>query len=94
MVTALVLLNVERDKIDQVAEKIADMQGISEVYSIGGRYDLVAVIRVPNNEKLAEMVTGHLLKVRGITSSETLIAFKVYSRHDLESMFSVGLEQE
>lgn len=92
MVTALVLLTVQRSKIDTVAEKIAEMDGISEVYSVGGRVDLVAIIRVKDNEKLADLVTGHLLKVDGINTSETLIAFKVYSRHDLESMFSIGMQ--
>ena len=92
MVTAIVLLKVERDKINTVAEHIAELKGISEVYSVGGRFDLVSVIRVKNNEELAEHVTGKMLKVQGIIDSETLIAFKVYSRHDLESMFSIGLE--
>jgi DNA-binding Lrp family transcriptional regulator len=93
MVTALVLLTVERDKIKQIAEQIAELEGISEVYSVGGRFDLVAIIRVPNNEKMADMVTGSLLKVEGIKTSETLLAFKVYSRHDLESMFAIGMEE-
>ncbi|MFA6472098.1 MAG: Lrp/AsnC ligand binding domain-containing protein, partial [Candidatus Latescibacterota bacterium] len=87
MVTAMVLLTVERDKINKIAERIAELDGISEVYSVGGRYDLAAVIRVANNEKMAELVTGSLLKVEGIKTSETLLAFKVYSKHDLESMF-------
>ena len=93
MVTALVLLTVERDKINDVAEQIAEMNGISEVYSVGGKIDLIAVIHVKNNEQMAELVTGHLLKIDGIKTSETLISFKVYSRHDLESMFSIGLEE-
>ena len=93
MVTAIVLLVVERDKINEVAGKLTDMKGITEVYSVGGRVDLVAILRVKDNEELAELVTEHMLKVRGIISSETLIAFKVYSRHDLESMFSIGLNK-
>ena len=93
MVTAIVLLTVERDKINDVAEQIAEMDGISEVYSVGGRIDLIAVIRAQNNEQMAELVTGNLLKVNGIKTSETMISFKVYSRHDLESMFSIGLEE-
>ncbi len=93
MVTAIVLLNTERDKINSVAETIADFDGISEVYSVGGKIDLVAVIRVKTNDQLADLVTGHLLKVDGIISSETMLAFKVHSRHDLERMFSIGLEE-
>lgn len=91
MVTALVMLQVARDRIPQVAEELAAMTGISEVYSVSGRYDLVAIIRTRNNDELADLVTGHMLKVEGIVSSETLIAFRVFSHHDLETMFSVGL---
>jgi DNA-binding Lrp family transcriptional regulator len=91
MVSAVVLLKAERGKINEVAETLAEMAGVSEVYSVGGRYDLVAVIRVKENDDLAELVTNHMLKVEGIADSETLIAFRVFSRHDLESMFSVGM---
>lgn len=90
MVTAIVLLNVERDKINGVAEKLADMKGISEVYSVAGQFDLVAVIRVKDNDALAEIVTSQMLKTGGITRSQTLIAFRVFSKHDLEAMFSIG----
>lgn len=91
MVTALMLVNVTRDKVNAVAETLADMDGISEVYSIAGRYDLAVIIRAKDNDQLAELVTNHMLKVEGILNSETLIAFRVHSRHDLESMFSIGL---
>lgn len=90
MVSALVLLNVTRNKINDVAGKLAEMNGITEVYSVAGAYDLVAVIRVKNNEDLAEIVTNRMLKVGGIQKSETLIAFRVYSKHDLDAMFSIG----
>ena len=91
MVTALVLLTVARNKVNTVAETLADMGGITEVYSIAGRYDLAVIIRVKDNERLADVVTNHMLKVDGIITSETLMAFRVHSRHDLESMFSIGL---
>lgn len=93
MVTAIVLLNVERSQINSVAEKLADMKQISEVYSVAGRYDLVAILRVKTNEDLADLVTNHMLKVNGIRTTETLVAFRAYSRHDLEAMFSVGLNR-
>ena len=91
MVTALVLLNVSRDRVNEVAAELAEMQGISEVYSVAGRFDLAVIIRAKDNDQLSELVTNHMLKVRGIISSETLIAFRVHSRHDLESMFSIGM---
>ncbi len=91
MITSLVMLNVARDKVNEVAERLADMEGITEVYSLAGRYDLAVIIRVKDNEQLAELVTNHMLKVEGILRSETLVAFRVHSRHDLDSMFSIGL---
>lgn len=90
MVTALVLLTISRDRVNEIAEKLSDIKGISEVYSIAGRYDLAVIIRAKDNEQLADIVTRHMLKVEGIITSETLIAFRVYSKHDLERMFSVG----
>ncbi len=91
MVTALVLLTVSREKVNAVAETLAGMDGITEVYSVAGRFDLAVVIRARDNEQLAEIVTNHMLKVEGILTSETLVAFRVHSRHDLENMFSIGL---
>jgi len=92
MVSTVVLLNVEPGKINEVGNRLAEMKGISEVFSVGGRFDLVAIIRVPDNDTMAELVTEKMLTVPGITNSETLIAFRVFSQHDLESMFSIGIE--
>lgn len=89
MVTALVLLNVDRNKVDSIAQKLSEVKGVSEVYSVAGGYDLAVVIRTKDNDTLAELVTGTMLKVEGIQKSETLISFRVYSKHDLESMFSI-----
>lgn len=89
MVTAIILINVERHKVNEIAERLADMREISEVYSVSGRYDLIAIVRVERNDDLAELVTNHLLKIDGIEKTETLLAFKAYSRHDLEAMFTV-----
>lgn len=91
MITAIVLINTERNKINEVAEKLGQIKGITEIYSVAGEYDLVAIIRVSDNEYLANVVTKHMLKVDGITKTDTLIAFKAYSKHDLERMFSIGL---
>ena len=92
MVSALVLLTIERNRINEVAEALVAIRGVTEVYSVAGQYDLVAVIRVPDNEALADVVSSRMLQVQGIMTSETLISFRVFSRHDLESMFSIGIE--
>lgn len=94
MVSAVVLLKCQRNKINAVAEMLAGITGISEVFSVAGAYDLVAILRVRNNDALADLVTSEMLQVDGIVDSETLIAFKVFSRHDLESMFEIGFERE
>lgn len=91
-VTALTLLTVKKGKINDVAQELAAMPGISEVYSLAGQYDLAAIIRVPDNDRLADLVTDHMLKVEGITGSQTHVAFRVHSRHDLENFFAIGME--
>lgn len=91
MVTSIVLLNVERTQINQAAEQLAELDGISEVFSVSGKYDLVAIIRVKSNDDLANLITKKLLTIDYILKSETMLAFKAFSRHDLESMFAVGM---
>jgi len=91
MVTAIVLVCAERGQVNDVAQALLEVEGVSEVYSVGGRYDLVAMLRVASNEALADAVTEHLQEIAGIRETETLIAFKTQSRHDLESMFSIGM---
>lgn len=94
MVTAIILLNTQRDKINEVAEALVNMNGVSEVHSVAGRYDLVAIVRVSDNEHLADLVTNHVRPLKGIERSETLIGFQVHSHHDLEHLFAIGLEEE
>ena len=84
MVTAIILLRCERRSITQVAEKLAGTDGIAEVYSVAGNFDLVAIVRVAHNDDLADLVTRNLNDVDGITHTETLIAFRAFSKHDLE----------
>lgn len=91
MVTSIILINTERTKINEVAEQLAEMEEISEVYSVSGKYDLIVVVRVKTNDDLAEMVTKKLLSIDAILKSETMLAFKAFSRHDLESMFNIGM---
>jgi DNA-binding Lrp family transcriptional regulator len=93
MVTAIILLNVARERINETAQDLSDIKGMSEVFSVSGRYDLVAIARVGSNDELAELVTNKMLKINGITKSETMLAFRTYSRHDLEGMFSIGFEE-
>ena len=90
MVTALVMLNIDRPQIASVAQGLVDMSEVSEVYSVAGRYDLVAIVRVKTNEEIASTITGKFAELVGITGTETLIAFHTYSRHDIEHMFSLG----
>ena len=87
MVHAIVLLKVKSDKINQVAGELADLDGISEVYSVAGQYDLVAIIRARNDDQIASLVTDELLQADGLESSETLIAFRTYSAADLDAAF-------
>ncbi len=90
MVTALVMLNVERKYIQNVSQSLVDMKQVTEVYSVAGRYDLVAIVRVKNNAQIADTITGKFSTLEGITATETLIAFNTFSRFDLEHMFSIG----
>lgn len=91
MVTSFILMNVERSKINEVAEQLEGIPGISEVYSVSGNYDLIAIVRVATNEELANLVTKKMHAIQEITKTETMLAFKAYSKHDLEAMFSVGM---
>jgi DNA-binding Lrp family transcriptional regulator len=92
MITAIVNVNAAVDRIPEVAQAIADLPGVTEVYSVAGDVDLVAMVRVRRHEELAEVIAGRLNKVDGILSTQTLIAFQSYSRHDLEATFSLGIE--
>lgn len=92
MITAIVLVKTAVDRVGEVAEAIADLPSVTEVYSVTGEFDLVAIVRVRAHDELAQVIPGQLNKVDGVTSTETHIAFRTYSRHDLESAFSLGLE--
>jgi DNA-binding Lrp family transcriptional regulator len=85
------MITAEVDQIPEVAEVIAQLPGISEVYSTTGEFDLVAIVRVRAHDDLAEVIPGGLNKVPGIITTQTHIAFRAYSRHDLEAAFSIGL---
>ena len=91
VVTAIVLVRAEIQRIPEVAETIAQILEVSEVYSVTGEFDLVAMVRVRSHEELADVIPGRLNKVPGVSHTETHIAFRTYSRHDLEAAFSLGL---
>ncbi|WP_061299040.1 Lrp/AsnC family transcriptional regulator [Herbidospora cretacea] len=91
MVTAIVHIKADVDRIPEVAQAIAGLAGVSEVYSITGEFDLMAMVRVARYEEIAEVVPGRLNKIEGVRATDTHIAFRTYSRHDLEAAFSIGL---
>lgn len=90
MITAFVLLDIEVDHIPDAAEAICDIEGVTEVYSVTGRYDLIVKVRVARNEDLADVVTGGIGRVAGILGSETVIAFRTYSEQILDAGFALG----
>lgn len=92
MVTAIVFVKAEVARIPDVAEAIAALTGVSEVYSVTGAIDLIALVRVSSHEQVAAVVADQLNKVTGVLSTETHIAFRAYSSHDLEAAFSLGAE--
>ncbi len=94
MVTAIVLVQTEVQRIPEIAQELAQIPQVSEVYSVTGEFDLVAMVRVRAHEELADVIPGRLNKVPGVTHTETHIAFRTYSRHDLDAAFSLGLSAE
>ena len=90
MITAIVLVKADIQRIPEVAATIAQFPEVSEVYSVTGEFDLVAIVRVREHDELADVIPGRLNKVAGVTHTETHVAFRAYSRHDLEALFSVG----
>jgi DNA-binding Lrp family transcriptional regulator len=93
VVNAVVLVQCEIDEIPEAAQAIADIQGVSEVYSVAGEYDLVVIIRVKDHDDLSRVIPDGVAKVNGVVRTETLIAFQVYSKHDLDRLFSIGFDE-
>ena len=93
MITAIVLINVAQGQVPGVAQALVDLQGITEAYSVAGPFDLVAIARVRHQDDLEDLVAGRVQKIPGIESTETLIAFRAYSKRDLEAMWDIGNEQ-
>ncbi|MEV0807379.1 Lrp/AsnC ligand binding domain-containing protein [Micromonospora sp. NPDC050200] len=91
MITAIVLIDCATDSIPEVAETLANLPGVSEVYSVAGHVDLIAMVRVREFEQIAQVIAGSISKVPGVLNTESHIAFRAYSRHDLEEAFAIGL---
>jgi DNA-binding Lrp family transcriptional regulator len=94
VITAIVMINAVPDSIPEVAQGIADIDGISEVYSVAGAFDLIAIVRVKQYDDVADVIAGRLSKVPGVRDTETHIAFRAYSRHDLEAAFALGFDAD
>jgi DNA-binding Lrp family transcriptional regulator len=92
VITAIVMVSAATESIPEVAEAIADIPGVSEVYSVAGNVDLIAVVRVREYDEVADVIAGRINKVPGVRDTDTHIAFRAYSRHDLEQAFSIGLD--
>jgi len=92
VITAIVLIDCATDSIPEVAQTIAELPGVSEVYSVAGHLDLIAVVRVREFDDIAGVIAGGISRVPGVVGTDTHIAFRSYSRHDLEQAFSIGFE--
>ena len=90
MTTAVVLIEAERDALTSLGGTLAGLEGVAEAYSVTGEWDFVAIVRVKRHEQLAEVITGQLVRLPGVSRTQTMVAFEVFSRHDLEAMFSIG----
>jgi DNA-binding Lrp family transcriptional regulator len=89
MIAAVVMIRAQREHIPAAAQAIADIEGVAEVYSVSGEWDLIAILRVTEWERIATVVTEHFAKVQGIERTQTLVAFRVYSQRDVESAFDM-----
>jgi DNA-binding Lrp family transcriptional regulator len=94
VITAIVMIDAATDSIAEVAQAVADLDGVSEVYSVAGEADLIAIVRVREFEQVAEVIAGRINKVPGVVDTDTHIAFRAFSRHDLEAAFSIGFDTE
>jgi DNA-binding Lrp family transcriptional regulator len=90
MTNAVVLIEAERDALSTLGGELADIEGVAEAYSVTGDWDFVAIVRVPDHEQLANVVTGEISGLPGVSRTQTMVAFAAYSRHDLDALFSIG----
>jgi DNA-binding Lrp family transcriptional regulator len=90
MTHAVVLISAERDALNVLGSRLAEVDGVAEAWSVTGEWDFVAVIRVAEQEQLADLIATKLARLPGIVRTYTMVAFEVFSQHDLDSMFSIG----
>ncbi len=90
MTHAIVLLQAERSALAPRGGQLADIAGVAEAYSVTGEWDFVAILRLREHDQLAQVVTGEISQLEGVLRTHTMVAFEVYSQHDLEALFSVG----
>jgi DNA-binding Lrp family transcriptional regulator len=88
--TAVVLLEAERDALGDLGGRLAEVDGVAEAWSVAGEWDFVAIVRVPRAEQLRDVIAGRLVQLQGVARTQTMVAFEVFSRHDLEAMFDIG----
>jgi DNA-binding Lrp family transcriptional regulator len=93
MINVFVFIQAERHSINDVIQKLLNINGVSEVYSVTGNFDIIAILRVKTHEQISKIVTEHILNMENIIKTDTHVAFKAYSKHDLEAMWSVGMEE-
>jgi DNA-binding Lrp family transcriptional regulator len=84
------LIEAERDALSTLGAELADVEGVAEAYSVTGQWDFIAIVRVPDHEQLADVVTAGIGQLSGVGRTQTMVAFAAFSRHDLESLFSIG----
>lgn len=94
MVTSVVLVRTERERVQETAQAMLEIEGVTEAYSVTGPYDLVVMVRIPDFERLAEIVPEKLAQVPGVARTETMVAFRCYSNYDLDRVWSMGFEEE
>ncbi|WP_217165712.1 Lrp/AsnC family transcriptional regulator [Streptomyces sp. AC512_CC834] len=92
MISAIVLIKTSVDRIPEIAEQIAALESVTEVFSVTGTYDLIAMVRVHQHEDLAEVIPGRISKIPGVRGTDTHVSFRTYSQHDLEAAFAIGLD--
>jgi len=90
MTHAIVLIQAESTALSRLGDELADIEGVAEAYSVTGEWDFVAILRLRTQDQLAQVVTARISQLPGVVKTQTMVAFEVYSRHDLEALFSVG----